>query len=928
MHRAVLGILVMFFFVITTCLPAHSEPLVDGSFVHATFTTTQQTHEFTFQASAGHTIFLTTSGGLWHSYQLLNPSGAVVDSDSQATSFKYIRHTAAAGGVYRLRVFPFYVGALGAFSVFYVRAPGASALGALPDSAVSGMMGGGRIDSYELQVVQGVKIQLGLGSNSGFTRLHLVDPMGGLVAQSTTGVEYTALSTGRYTVVVSSTTITPAAYSLHNVLIPGSNENGLLSGTGVSADSITPADIDSFTFRGVQGASVTFVASGSVGLYLYLYAPSGALVSWTYPFWGQTLHIPSLPTTGLFTFVVRAGSSVASGNYQINHTVPVTSISYAALGDSYSSGEGVFPFVGSSVGVFNGCNRSALAYSQQVRLPYEFLPISWDPNSLLDFIACTGATTENVRSSGESRFGEPPQLVASQAVPRDLITITVGGNDAHFAPILGLCLAVDDCPDYAPFPGLPFLTLRNAFPYIVSLVRDKLVSTLTELRNSAPQATVLALDYPIVAGGNECPFSQGPGSSNLKLSASEQVWMREVNVLVNQAVASAAQIAGVHYVSVQDHFKDHGVCGDKEDWIFGTWHIWPKGLFHPNWRGQFEYARVVNKYLGATRILWPHGYNAAGLPRNPPPIPSSGPFLGISVPAGVLLPTFREDLDVQLVASTPACQTSHATKLVPNGSVQIGGDGFASNSPVIIDLLVGQQTIAVGQVLSNAAGMLAVTLPLPQTLPEAEIAYLRASGVGTQGELRILTRRVRTGSTLGADGDVDGIPASCDNCPLVSNVNQSDQDMDGHGDACDSCQFDPFNDEDGDGVCAPADLCPQDPLNDSDLDGICDSADNCPHIFNSDQKDVNGDGIGDACVLSQCLPLEIVVRGGRFGELSVTPGGCPDGRYFDGQVVRMYASPHRKGAFAGWGGTYQTTQRELIFTMSPGTAITAAFLAR
>ncbi|MEO8590844.1 MAG: hypothetical protein ABI432_15820, partial [Flavobacteriales bacterium] len=74
-----------------------------------------------------------------------------------------------------------------------------------------------------------------------------------------------------------------------------------------------------------------------------------------------------------------------------------------------------------------------------------------------------------------------------------------------------------------------------------------------------------------------------------------------------------------------------------------------------------------------------------------------------------------------------------------------------------------------------------------------------------------------------ADGDLicnDGT----DNCPLVSNVSQTDTDLDGLGDACDAC--------------------PNDPLNDSDSDTVCGDVDNCPLISNLSQTDSDTDGLG------------------------------------------------------------------------------------
>jgi len=106
-----------------------------------------------------------------------------------------------------------------------------------------------------------------------------------------------------------------------------------------------------------------------------------------------------------------------------------------------------------------------------------------------------------------------------------------------------------------------------------------------------------------------------------------------------------------------------------------------------------------------------------------------------------------------------------------------------------------------------------------------------------------------------ADNDSDGISDVTDNCPNVFNSDQADLDNDGSGDLCDS-------DIDGDGAGNNDDTFPENPNEqvdtdgdgvgnnqdaDDDGDGIMDITDNCPLTPNSDQEDVDSDGIGTAC---------------------------------------------------------------------------------
>ncbi|NYZ73598.1 thrombospondin type 3 repeat-containing protein [Candidatus Micrarchaeota archaeon] len=103
------------------------------------------------------------------------------------------------------------------------------------------------------------------------------------------------------------------------------------------------------------------------------------------------------------------------------------------------------------------------------------------------------------------------------------------------------------------------------------------------------------------------------------------------------------------------------------------------------------------------------------------------------------------------------------------------------------------------------------------------------------------------------DKDHDGIFDFEDNCPDVSNHNQTDQDGDNIGDVCDNCKLvknSYQDDEDGDSVGDMCDNCMEisnDDQRDSDADGVGDACDNCANLANPKQTDYDEDGIGNEC---------------------------------------------------------------------------------
>ncbi|MCK4790069.1 MAG: thrombospondin type 3 repeat-containing protein, partial [Desulfobacteraceae bacterium] len=172
---------------------------------------------------------------------------------------------------------------------------------------------------------------------------------------------------------------------------------------------------------------------------------------------------------------------------------------------------------------------------------------------------------------------------------------------------------------------------------------------------------------------------------------------------------------------------------------------------------------------------------------------------------------------------------------------------------------------------TQATAVITEHLPLEWQQALRAIVDATISGQGEVGEW--ISRRIQSmdidldgdgilddGDNSGRVGDnncTGGETVDCDdNCPDTPNSNQKDSDGDGLGDVCDGCPNDPNKTEPGACGCGVADT-------DTDNDGTPDCNDNCSNTYNPDQLDSDGDGVGDAC---ETTPVNIDIR----------PGSCPN----------------------------------------------------
>jgi hypothetical protein len=266
----------------------------------------------------------------------------------------------------------------------------------------------------------------------------------------------------------------------------------------------------------------------------------------------------------------------------------------AALGDSYSSGEGTADTYAFS----QPCHRGALAWPFLMSAEYPAAP----PLAESSFLACSGDTTTQMLkgSSNEPtpQLTQLTHLTASNGAPGQ-ITLTAGGNDLGFPNIFAVCYGIG-APACVPY-------LDSKIAYLKSGAFTKILKDFYQAIRTATgsMSRVIVVGYPFLlptpsfghdlSADLHCPWLNGDAAQILSRFQEGQL------VLDSVMAQAAAKVPGVTFIPLDDNpLGGHELCtGDSYfNDINPIGGLITHGSGHPTYTGQSLIAQYVAAQLG------------------------------------------------------------------------------------------------------------------------------------------------------------------------------------------------------------------------------------------------------------------------------------------------------------------------------------------
>ncbi|MCF8608915.1 SGNH/GDSL hydrolase family protein [Gordonia sp. HY285] len=251
---------------------------------------------------------------------------------------------------------------------------------------------------------------------------------------------------------------------------------------------------------------------------------------------------------------------------------------YVALGDSFAAGPAILPL--KDLDVITPCARSAVNYPS-------LLAKSVGAESFTD-ATCGGARTEDVDlvSQGSGLLGSPIVPQIQHLSPRtDLVTLTIGGNDAGLVP-----LALKCAYRFSDEQPCVIGKLKRETEAKVDAVGPALRRVLRAIRSRAPRARVLVTSYTNYAdvAHSNC--------SNQRVRGDDIAALQSIVNRLGAVQRAAAEDLGAEYVDLISPAIGHDGCS-AAPWSNAARPILNLDdfsvAFHPTAAGERAFARII-----------------------------------------------------------------------------------------------------------------------------------------------------------------------------------------------------------------------------------------------------------------------------------------------------------------------------------------------
>ena len=252
---------------------------------------------------------------------------------------------------------------------------------------------------------------------------------------------------------------------------------------------------------------------------------------------------------------------------------------YVALGSSMAAGPGIRP---RAAGAPRWSGRSARNYAHLIAQRYQ--------HDLID-VTFSGATTAHVLT--ERQHGAPPQIAALDGT-ESLVTVTIGGNDVGYIPLL-MAAALPHSLRRLPLLGdrISELLDRQARDRALDAVFESLCAVGRTLRQRSARARIFFVDYLTIL--------PPPGVPAEPLSPSDADLGRHVAAALESMTADAAAATGCQVIRAGAAGREHHAWS-AEPWTtlparFGIPLPGRPAPLHPNAAGMRAVADLIAAQL-------------------------------------------------------------------------------------------------------------------------------------------------------------------------------------------------------------------------------------------------------------------------------------------------------------------------------------------